>query len=255
MPGGRLNFSRIFRIVSVFLVRQTMVSRMLLLFMSAEVSVRLDFPEPDAFLVPSVRIVTFWHSVTFRQFPALQVFIRLRLSFDGGQFLCPLGQELLEEGVAYPAGVECGVAVVINSGLVAGEEEHEFRELVCPHLGGKGVGEDADAVGQRLVGLGACAEEGGDLDVYPVGGFAMPVGGIVVHQRGARGLVGFLRVVGGVSPMYGVVGTLHVRRAWVARLEGRYGVAPCVLARRGGRSRWLPACLDKGSDLFHCVLF
>lgn len=172
-----------------------------------------------------------------------------------GQFGGTLGQELAKEGVAYPAGVEGGVAVVINPGLVAGEEQHEFRKLVRPHLGGKGVGEDADAVGQRLVGLGACAEEGGDLDVYPVGGFAMPVGGIVLHQRGARGLVGFLRVVGGVSPMYGVVGTLHVRRAWVTRLEGRYGVAPCVLVRRGGRSRWLPACLDKGSDLFHCVLF
>ena len=232
-----------------------MVSRMLLLFMSAEVSVRLDFPEPDAFLVPSVRIVTFWHSVTFRQFPAFQVCLGGTVAFDGGQFGGALGQELLEEGVAYPAGVEGGVAVVINPGLVSGEEEHEFGELVCPHLGGKCVGEDADAVGQRLVGLGACAEEGGYLDVYPVGGFAMPVGGIVLHQRGARGLVGFLRVVGGVSPMYGVVGTLHVRRAWVARLEGRYGVAPCVLARRGGRSRWLPACLDKSSDLFHCVLF
>ena len=213
------------------------------------------FATADSFLVPSVGIVALRHGVTFRQFPAFQVVIRLRLSFDGGQFGGALGQELLEEGVAYPAGVEGGIAVVIHPGLVAGEEQHQFTELVCPHLGGKGIGEDADAVGQRLVGLGACAEEGGDLDVYPVGGFAMPVGGIVLHQRGARGLVGFLRVVGGVSPMYRVVGTLHVRRAWVTRLEGRYGVAPCVLARRGGRSRWLPACLDKGSDLFHCVLF
>lgn len=32
MPGGRLNFSRIFRIVSVFLVRQTMVRWMGVLF-------------------------------------------------------------------------------------------------------------------------------------------------------------------------------------------------------------------------------
>lgn len=206
-------------------------------------------------MVPSVGVVTFRHDIPFRQFPALQVFIRLRLSFDGGQFGGALGQELLEEGVTYPPGVKGGIAVVIHPGLVAGEEQHEFRKLVCPHLGGKGIGEDADAVGQRLVGLGACAEEGGYLDVYPVGGFAMPVGGIVVHQRGARGLVGFLRVVGGVSPMYGVVGTLHVRRAWVARLEGRYGGIAFVPRKPLLRSRWLPACLDKGSDLFHCVLF
>lgn len=252
MPGGRLNFSRIFRIVSVFLVRQTMVRWMgALFFMPAEISVRLDFPEPDAFLIPSVGIVALRNGVSFRQFPALQVFIRLRPAFYRGQFLCPLWQKLLEEGVAYPAGVEGGIAVVIHPGLVAGEEQHEFRDLVRPHLGRKDVGEDADAVCQRLVGLGACAEESGYLDVYPVGGFSMSVDGIVLHQRGARGLVGFLRVVGGISPMYGVVGTLHVRRAWVTRLEGRYGVAPCVLARRGGRSRWLPACLDKGSDLFH----
>ena len=229
-----------------------MVSRMLLLFMSAEVSVRLDFPEPDAFLVPSVRIVTFWHSVTFRQFPAFQVCFGGTVAFDGGQFGGALGQELLEEGVAYPPGVKGGIAVVIHPGLVAGEEQHQFTELVCPHLGCKGVGEDADAVGQRLVGLGACAEEGGDLDVYPVGGFSMSVGGIILHQRGAHGQVGFLRVVGGVSPMYGVVRTLYVRRAWVARLEGRYGVAPCVLARRGGRSRWLPACRRAVSHVVSC---
>lgn len=53
MPGGRLNFSRIFRIVSVFLVRQTMVRWMgALFFMPAEISVRLDFPASDALLVP-----------------------------------------------------------------------------------------------------------------------------------------------------------------------------------------------------------
>ena len=215
------------------------------------VSVRLDFTSAYPFDIPRKRIVALRHGVTFRQFPAFQVCLGGTVAFDGGQFGGALGQELLEEGVAYPSGVEGGVAVVVDPGLVAGEEQHEFRKLVCPHLGGKCVGEDADAVGQRLVGLGACAEEGGYLDVYPVGGFAMPVGGIVLHQRGARGLVGFLRVVGGVSPMYGVVGTLHVRRAWVARLEGRYGGIAFVPRKPLLRSRWLLACLDKGSDLFH----
>lgn len=213
------------------------------------------FPTADTFLIPCVRVITFGNGISFRQFPAFQVCLGGTVAFDGGQFGGALGQELLEEGVAYPPGVKGGIAVVIHPGLVAGEEQHQFTELVCPHLGCKGVGEDADAVGQRLVGLGACAEEGGDLDVYPVGGFAMPVGGIVLHQRGTRGLVGFLRVVGGVSPMYGVVGTLHVRRAWVARLEGRYGGIAFVPRKPLLRSRWLLACLDKGSDLFHCVLF
>lgn len=217
------------------------------------ISVRLDFTSAHPLDIPRKRIVAIRHGVTFRQFPALQVCLGGTVAFDGGQFGGALGQELLEEGVTYPAGVEGGIAVVIHPGLVAGEEQHEFRKLVCPHLGGKGVGEDADAVSQRLVGLGACAEESGYLDVYPVGGFSMSVDGIVLHQRGALGLVGFLRVVGGVSPMYGVVGTLHVRRAWVTRLEGRYGGIAFVPRKPLLRSRWLPACLDKDSDLFHCV--
>ena len=232
MPGGRLNFSRIFRIVSVFLVRQTMVSRMLLLFMSAEVSVRLDFPEPYPFQIPRPGVVSLGHGVVFGQFAAFQIALRGLAAFQCGQFLCPLGEELLEEGVAYAAGVEGGVGVVVHSGLVAGEEEHQLGQLVGAHFGGEGVGKNADAVCQSLVRLAACAEQGGDLQVYPVGGGAGAVEAVHVAQHGAGCGVCLGGVLRGVAPMGGVVGAAHVRRAWVSGLEGRCYDAAFALAGR-----------------------